>query len=245
MVLDEDVLNANKRVLLFKQGMVFTQLSIERLRNFVGPGEAQKPVRIRIPRFTNQTIRRSCVRLEPAPRPASPIWPKAAAPDRQPAVPLLPATALSTSPTSHLWARKNEATKGAGVFQVRTQYGDWKGIVAADEPGADNVFETLFEATGQIEPDKEIMIGFEVYESGGSFYLAGYFYRKPAANESGWSPSLTEELQRLNGPIRVKKVCAQITLEQYFKHFKRFNVMLANNALDIVGRGHELAKGGA
>jgi len=132
----------------------------------------------------------------------------------------------------------------SGVFQAGTQYGDWKGTAAADEPGADNAFDELFKATGEVEPDKEIIIGFEFYNIEGTIYLAGYFHRKPAENKSGWYPTLNEEFQSQTGPIKVKKVRVEITLEQFFRYFKRFNVVLVNNALDITGREYEITEGG-
>jgi hypothetical protein len=127
----------------------------------------------------------------------------------------------------------------SGKFRAGTQYGDWKGTAAADEPGVDNAFDELFEATGEVEPDKEIMIGFEFSNLEGSFYLTGYFHRKPAENKSGWYPTLNEQFQRENGPIKVKTVRVEITLEEFFKHFKRFNVVMVDKALDIVGRDYE------
>lgn len=128
-------------------------------------------------------------------------------------------------------------------FQAGTQYGDWKGTAAADEPGADNALDELFEATGKIEPDKEIMIGFEFYYIEGSFYVSGYFHRKPAENSSGWYPTLNEQFQKQAGPIKVKKVRVNVTLEQFFNLFKRFNVVLVDNALDITEREYEVVEG--
>jgi hypothetical protein len=34
----------------------------------------------------------------------------------------------------------------------------------------------------------------------------------------------------------------EIILEQFFKYFKRFNVVLVDNALDITGREYEIAE---
>ena len=129
------------------------------------------------------------------------------------------------------------------VFQAGTQYGDWKGTAAADEHGADNAFDELFEATGKVDPEKEIMIGFDFSNYEGSIFLAGYFHRKPAENALGWYPTLNNEFQKQTGPIKVKKVRVEITLEQFFKYFKRFNVMLADSALDITGREYEVTEG--
>jgi len=131
----------------------------------------------------------------------------------------------------------------SGVFQAGTQYGDWKGTAAADEHGADNAFDELFEATGKVDLEKEIMISFEFSNYEGSIFLAGYFHRKPAENALGWYPTLNNEFQKQTGPIKVKKVRVEIRLEQFFKCFKRFNVMLADNALDITGREYEVTEG--
>ena len=87
------------------------------------------------------------------------------------------------------------------------------------------------------------MIGFEFSNYEGSIFLAGYFHRKPAENALGWYPTLNNEFQKQTGPIKVKKVRVEITLEQFFKCFKRFNVMLADNALDITGREYEVTEG--
>lgn len=129
------------------------------------------------------------------------------------------------------------------VFRAGTQYGDWKGTASADEYGAHNEFDELFEATGKVDPENEILIGFEFSNYEGSIFLAGYFHRRPAENALGWYPTLNNEFQRQTGPIKVKKVRVEITLEQFFKCFKRFNVMLADNALDITGREYEVTEG--
>jgi hypothetical protein len=81
-----------------------------------------------------------------------------------------------------------------------------------------------------------------VSQDKGSFYLAGYFHRKPAETKAGWFPALNEEFQTQNRPIKVKKVRVEIILEQFFKYFKRFNVVLVDNALDITGREYEIAE---
>ncbi|MFC5861984.1 hypothetical protein ACFPT7_06745 [Acidicapsa dinghuensis] len=129
-------------------------------------------------------------------------------------------------------------------FQASTQYGDWKGTAAADEFGADSSFDELFEATGNVDLEEEIMIGFEFYNIEGSLYVSGYFHPKPAENGSGWYPSLNEQFQKDQiAPIKVKKVRVELTLEQFFKYFKRFNVVLVKGAIDILGREYKIISG--
>ena len=124
------------------------------------------------------------------------------------------------------------------TLQAGTQYGDWKGTAAADEFGVgDESFGKLFEATGEVDPDKDIMIGFNFYWIEGSFYLSGYFHALPAENVRGWYPTLNQKFQAdPNETINVKKVDVQIALEEFFKHFKRLNGVFVHHALDIIGR---------
>ena len=127
-------------------------------------------------------------------------------------------------------------------FQAGTQYGDWKGTAAADEPGADSSFEELFEATGKVDKDKEVLIGFEFYAGEMSFYLAGYYHPTSNSNPEGWGPSLNDDFKRNAEPIRVKQVKVDLTLEQFFRYFKRFNVVMVQDGLDIIGREYEVAE---
>ncbi len=115
---------------------------------------------------------------------------------------------------------------------------------AADEFGADHSFEELFEATGKVNPEEEILIGFDFYHIEGSFYCSGYFHRKPEENYRGRYPTLNAKFQKDQiHPIQVKKVRVELTLEQFFKYFKRFNVVLVYDAMDIVGREYEVIEG--
>jgi hypothetical protein len=129
-------------------------------------------------------------------------------------------------------------------FQASTQYGDWKGTAAADEFGADRSFSELFEATGNVNPEEEILIGFEFYHIEGSFYCYGYFHRKPEENDRGWYPTLNAIFQKNQvNPIQIKKIRVELTLEEFFKYFKRFNVVLLSGAMDIIGREYEVIEG--
>jgi len=125
-------------------------------------------------------------------------------------------------------------------FTAGTQYGDWKGTAAADEFGdVTDKFDELFEATGKVDPENDIMIAFECYAGEGHFYLAGYFHPKSTSNVLGWIPSLNDDFNKDPRPIKVRKVEVNLTLEQFFKYFKRFNVVLVQGNLDIIGRDYD------
>jgi hypothetical protein len=129
-------------------------------------------------------------------------------------------------------------------FQARTQYGDWKGTAAADEfgGGADALSE-LFEATGKVDPDNEVMVGLEFYCGEGFFQCNGYFHPAPDEDGSGYYPSLKAKFLRDQiNPIRVKKVSVDVSLEEFFNLFKRFNVVLVAGAIGIIGREFEVVE---
>ena len=51
MILDEDMYNTKTKTLVFKEGLVFSYLWIERLANFSKSYDMQERVRVRVPRF--------------------------------------------------------------------------------------------------------------------------------------------------------------------------------------------------
>jgi hypothetical protein len=53
MVVDEDIVTTKTKTLVFKEGMVFTHLWIERLGNFARTHGLQERVRVRIPRLAS------------------------------------------------------------------------------------------------------------------------------------------------------------------------------------------------
>jgi hypothetical protein len=76
------------------------------------------------------------------------------------------------------------------------------------------------------------------------FQCSGYFHALPEENDCGYYPSLNAKFQKNQiNPIQVKEVSVELTLEEFFKYFKRFNVVLLNGAMDIVGREYEVVEG--
>src|ERR1019366_3834023 len=90
-------------------------------------------------------------------------------------------------------------------FQASTQYGEWKGTAAADQyGGGTNSFEEVFEATGKVDKDNEVLIGFEFYAGEGYFYLRGYYHPKSQNRDiGGWVPTLNGDFKKEHGPIQV------------------------------------------
>jgi hypothetical protein len=55
MILDEDVVSSSTNALIFKAGMVFTDLWVERLGNFARNHGVQRRIRVRVPRLAKHT----------------------------------------------------------------------------------------------------------------------------------------------------------------------------------------------
>jgi hypothetical protein len=148
----------------------------------------------------------------------------------------------SSQSVSELTTITKRRSAMAERFEAGTQYGDWKGTAAADGfNGLPDRFDELFEATGEVDPEREIMIGFAFYYSEGMFFCCGHFHPVPENNGRGYYPSLNAKFQndQIN-PIKVKKVNVELTLEEFFKYFKRFHVVLLNGTLDINDREYEV-----
>jgi CheY-like chemotaxis protein len=67
MILDEDVVSTSTKALIFKAGMVFTDLWVERLGNFARNHGVQKRVRVRVPRLFRDPRSTSLYREATAP----------------------------------------------------------------------------------------------------------------------------------------------------------------------------------
>ena len=121
-------------------------------------------------------------------------------------------------------------------FKASVQYGDWHGTAAADESDDDKKFDELFTATGQVDPKTEIMVGYSFYSGEGFVSLTGYVHRKPADSNKGWFPSLNQQFQQDPNAIDLKPVRVDLTLEKFFSHFKRFDVTMMRQGIEMTGR---------
>jgi hypothetical protein len=131
---------------------------------------------------------------------------------------------------------------GMETFEAKTLYGDWKGTASADEHGnGDASFEQLFENTGKVNKETEILIGFELSVGEGSCFLHGYFHRKcKEPGTQGTIPTLDRKLRADLKPIQVRGVRMEITPQEFFHHFKQFRVVMIDGGLDIRGREYEI-----
>jgi hypothetical protein len=124
------------------------------------------------------------------------------------------------------------------TLEANTQYNDWKGTCACDEFGAEDGLEEIFEATGEVKPN-EVLIGWEFSKMEEFIYLAGYYHLESSSHPDGWIKSLRDDFKRQSDSLLVHTIVAEVTLEQFLKCFKRFNVLLLRCDIGIGGREAE------
>ncbi|MCR3706748.1 MULTISPECIES: hypothetical protein [Citrobacter freundii complex] len=92
------------------------------------------------------------------------------------------------------------------IFKASVQYDDWKGSVAADDIDVGG-FDSVLEKKG-LKNEGEILFGIKFY-SGVKFVLIEAIVGTDEQN--------------------LRKVDAEMTLEEFFKNFKRFSITLSRH----------------
>ena len=111
------------------------------------------------------------------------------------------------------------------------QYGDWKGSAAADDADLDGRIHKWLVKERKIT-DEETCVGIELYVGGSGFLRVSAIILAMPTHRG----SLKSHLQNMPDPIPAKKVELEVTVEQFLKLFKRFNVVLTSRGLDLEGR---------
>ena len=114
-------------------------------------------------------------------------------------------------------------------FEAQAQYDDWKGSAAADNSDQKNLGDYL-KANNFLEHDKFI-VGFEI-DAGAAFASTQHFsasiYTVDAEDFEG-----ALKATRVN-PANIQKKEIDISLNDFFSLFKRFNVIMTKRGLNIV-----------
>lgn len=121
------------------------------------------------------------------------------------------------------------------TFKASVQYGDWKGTAAADNADQGPLTEIL-RARGRIQPD-EVLIAADLWvgeNHGGK--LGTVFCRAYLYVGGGDFDTVQAALGSQPDPIPVKPVNLELTIEDFVLLFKRFNVVLTRNGLNLEGR---------
>jgi hypothetical protein len=116
-------------------------------------------------------------------------------------------------------------------FKASTQYGDWEGTAAADGHTDWSVEEYLTDK-GLMKPNESVIsVSLSVLE--GSVYLQAFLFHGKD------SDSIVQALTNISGPIPVRVVPLEMTLEEFARLFKRFSINLTCGSLQIDGCAYQ------
>lgn len=126
-------------------------------------------------------------------------------------------------------------------FTVLVQYNDWKGASAADD--ADSISLSRYLKNEGLINEGEFLIAASLWvgeNHGGKLGVVGvraFLYAKESTFEDVKSALNAEQ-----GPIPVRVVEVELTLDEYVGLFKRFAVILTRKDLNIEGREYVQAR---
>ena len=116
------------------------------------------------------------------------------------------------------------------TFKAQVQYQDWEGTAAADGHQGHEFEEFLIGK--QLMGPNETLIGLSLSVIQGSVCVHAV-----VVDRTGYKSA--KDLVEITNPIPVRRVDLNLTLQEFFSHFKRFNAFLTWNTLDLAGREYE------
>jgi hypothetical protein len=119
------------------------------------------------------------------------------------------------------------------TFKASVQYGDWQGTAAADN-GDTKTLSRFLEEKGLINENEYLLstsvwIGENHDGKIGGVGISAYLYTPPL------NTTIDVAIASASGPIPVRMVKLEISLEEYIGLFKRFKVVFTPKYIDLVG----------
>lgn len=123
-----------------------------------------------------------------------------------------------------------------GRFTAHVQYDDWTGTAAADAADVRDIRK--FARENGLLADDEFLVGFEFYSGGqtaaGSAYFSARIFVIPASN---FEEATAEISTKQPLPVQVREL--NLSIDQFFGLFKRFDVVLTQKGLSLDGQEFE------
>ena len=123
-------------------------------------------------------------------------------------------------------------------FKAGVQYGDWKGTAAADNADFSAMSKYLQQAG--LLGTSEFLVGFEVYVGETRGTEPPFFSSRAFIIQSGDFETAKEAVDSQN-PLPVEAKDLDLKLADFFKLFKRFNLVLTHRGLDLENREYREA----
>jgi hypothetical protein len=112
-------------------------------------------------------------------------------------------------------------------FRAEVQYQDWEGTAAADEHQGHGLQEFL--------AGKQLMVDQETLVATSLGFIEGYVYVHAFVVNRGDFESAKALIEHAE-PIPVRRIDLDMSMQEFFWHFKRFDVVLTWNSLHLTGR---------
>ena len=128
------------------------------------------------------------------------------------------------------------------TLSASVQYNDWKGTSAADNLDRGRLVD-LLEERGLLNRDYEFLVAIDLFigeNHGGETkppYISCLIYDKAKFQD------VATAIQNEMGPLNLRSVDLDLTIEEFVGLFKRFNVVLTKRGLDLDGRDYNLVGG--
>ena len=126
-------------------------------------------------------------------------------------------------------------------FKAHVQYGDWEGTAAADASDQLEIHDYL--RNKGLLHDNEFLLAVNLWSGENSHGKIEYVFVRAFIYEGQDSfDKLKPILDQLKGPIPVRQVRLNFTLEEYVGLFKRFDVLLTWHGLNLTGREYDVTE---
>lgn len=117
-------------------------------------------------------------------------------------------------------------------FSAGVQYGDWRGDVAADDADIGGIRDYI-RKEGLLKEDDRV-VGVAFYSGGGDFVdVAALVVR--GENAADFDAAIQDPPRKLP----MESVDLKLSIADFFKHFKRFNIAIAPKGIEVIGREYD------
>jgi len=120
-------------------------------------------------------------------------------------------------------------------FKASVHYGDWSGTAAADEANPRNGLWGYLEEQN-LKDEDEFLVAASLYRGALGVGVLAYLYK--AADMD----SVQQELAAIKGPVPVRQVRLDLTLDQFFDLFDRIKVSLTWDGLGLDRREYSIVQ---
>ncbi|MGZ5176839.1 MAG: hypothetical protein ACXWC0_22220 [Burkholderiales bacterium] len=124
-------------------------------------------------------------------------------------------------------------TTSIGTFDAEVQYGDWRGTVEADNADFMRDLEHVFRDDGLLT-SKDFVVGVRIFNGENSRDELNPLSVRVYTVKANTFEEAKAALRR--SPITLRMVHRDMTHDHFFRQFKRFNIALVHEGLDLIGK---------